>query len=84
VNDDGTVPIVSLQNYLSVRHSNTQSSILKTDIQYYDVTTYSLCKILLDRVVLKRCFGGSSTLQITDCVHVCMFVKVVGEYNGKK
>jgi hypothetical protein len=54
VNDDGTVPIVSLQSYLSVRHRNTQSSILKTDIQYYDVMTGSvkfcwteLCKKML-------------------------------------
>jgi len=54
VNDDGSVPIVGLQSYLSVRHRNTQSIILRTDIQYYNVMTGSLCKILLDRVVLKQ------------------------------
>lgn len=81
MNDDGSVPIVSLQSYLSVRHRNTQSIILRTDIQYYNVMTSSLCKILLDRTVLKRCFEACP-LYTSQIVYMC--VKVVAEYNGKK
>jgi hypothetical protein len=70
VNDDGSVPIVSLQSYLSVRHRNTQSIILRTDIQYYNVMTISLCKILLDRAVLKRCFKACP-LYTSQIVYMC-------------
>jgi len=70
VNDDGSVPIVSLQSYLSVRHRNTQSVILRADIEYYNVTIGSLCKILLDRVVLKRCFEAHP-LYKSQIVYMC-------------
>jgi len=70
VNDDGTVPIVSLQSYLSVRRRNTQSSILRTDIKYYNVTNGSPYKILLDRVVLKGCFEARP-LYKSQIVYMC-------------
>ena len=66
----GLFPLWVSKSYLSVRHRNTQSSILRTDIQYYDVTTDSLCKILLDTVVLKRSFEACS-LYKSQIVYMC-------------
>jgi hypothetical protein len=52
----GLFPVWVSKVIQPVRRRNTQSSILKRDILYYDVTIDCPCKILVHRVVLKRCF----------------------------
>lgn len=67
LSDDGTV-------IQPVRHRNTQFRSLKTDILYHDVTTYSICKLLVDRIVLKGCFEAcplSRSLIIYMCAFTC-------------
>ena len=80
----GLLPVWFFKVIQPVRHRNTWSSILKTYILYYDVTTDILCKILMGRVVLKRYFEAHPLYKSLIVYIGCMYVKVVGEYNGKK